>query len=72
MHTVFDALTPKEAAFAVAAVCAALIVYALVYGRVFLMPYTVARKDNPRAFYVLLAIVAFLLISSLVAIFRRA
>ena len=57
MNTAFDSLNPKESAFVVVFVCGASILYALVFGRVFLMPYTANRKENPRAFYVLLVLI---------------
>ena len=49
--------TPTQLAWIVLAVSGAAIVYALVRGSVFLMPFAANRRDNPRAFYFVLAII---------------
>jgi hypothetical protein len=49
--------TPTQLAWIVAAVCGAAIVYALVRGSVFLMPFATNRRDNPRTFYFVLAMI---------------
>jgi heme/copper-type cytochrome/quinol oxidase subunit 4 len=69
--TVFDMLTPHESEVVVACVLAAAVIYALVKGEVFLMPYSVKRSVNARAFYVLLAIIAAFLIGDLWQLFNR-
>jgi uncharacterized membrane protein len=57
MSSIFDVLSPKQAAVVITGGLSLAVGYALVKGEVFLMPYSVSRKQNPRAFYVLLAII---------------
>jgi hypothetical protein len=55
--SIFSVLTPQQAAVFIPAALSLAIGWALIKGEVFLMPYSVSRKQNPRAFYVLLAII---------------
>jgi len=64
MSSIFDVLSPKQAAVVITGGLSLAVGYALLKGEVFLMPYSVSRKQNPRAFYVLLAIIVVALIIS--------
>ena len=67
----FAYLTRRESAVLVLVIAGVAILYALVRGRVFLMPYSVRREDNPRAFSVLLAFIVFAFGSAAWTLARR-